>query len=124
MELRRQYLVKEIALPNWLQVVNGKILKADTPVHVRQLHAGDEQYRQSQTEALKLSDLAAHLLMSKEVKEDPEDWRRLAMALRKCGFDRAETPVCFLPLIAFLSTIGTLRSPDIRFFISFIKQFT
>ena len=93
LELRRTWIKAEKPIPQWLEVVNAKVLRPETPVHCRQLFAGDEQYRQSQTVQLKLSDLASHLLGSEEVTKDNVSWRRLGLALRKCGFERADTPV-------------------------------
>ena len=94
LELRRQYIEEEKPLPSWLVHVNAKILKPETPVHWRQMYAGDEQFRQGRAKQLQLSDLAAHLLGTDEVKKERDSVIRLAMALRKCGFDRAETEVC------------------------------
>ena len=62
LELRRQYIEEEKPLPSWLVHVNAKILKPETPVHWRQMYAGDEQFRQGRATQLQLSDLAAHLL--------------------------------------------------------------
>ena len=93
LELRRLWIKAEKPLPNWLMVVNAKVLKPETPVHNRQLFAGDEQYRQSQLEQLRFSDLATHLLSSEEVTSQTDEITRIGLALRKCGFERAETPV-------------------------------
>ena len=94
LELRRRYIEAEKPLPSWLVQVNAKVLKPETPVHWRQMFAGDEQFRQGRAKQLQLSDLAAHLLGTDEVKLEANEVKRLAMALRKCGFDRAESVVC------------------------------
>ena len=94
MKLRRRWIKAEKPLPPWLKVVNGKVLKPETPVHCRQLFAGDEQFRQSQLEQLRFSDLATHLISSTEVSSMQQDYQRLGLALRKCGFERKESTVC------------------------------
>ena len=109
MELRRLALMGNSQLPEWLQVVSATMLKPETPVHWRQTIAGDEQYRQGRAKALRLSDLAVHLLGTPEVRDCSNTMTRLLMALRKCGFDRGENVVCPSPLVRFLP--GTAWSP-------------
>lgn len=99
MELRRRYIDSNKELPEWLRTVSATVLKPETPVHWRQMIAGDEQYKQGRTVQLQMSDFAQHLLGTAEVKETANDTERLLMALRKCGFDRGDTYVCCLSLV-------------------------
>ena len=94
LELRAVFIKESRKLPRWLEVVRATMLRPDTPVHWRQMVAGDEQFKQSRAKALKVSDLATHLLGTVEVRENPNDLTRLGWALRKCGFDRETRPVC------------------------------
>ena len=94
LELRAQFILQSKKLPRWLEVVHATVLRPDTPVHWRQMMAGDEQFKQSRARSLKMSDLATHLLGTPEVRDNPSEITRLAWALRKCGFDRDTRPVC------------------------------
>ena len=42
LELRAQYVLQSKKLPRWLEVVRPTMLRPDTPVHWRQMVAGDE----------------------------------------------------------------------------------
>ena len=42
--LRKEYLVKDLPLPDWLQVVNAKVMAPNTSVNVRHLRAGDDHF--------------------------------------------------------------------------------
>ena len=94
LELRAVFIKESRKLPRWLEVVRATMLRPDTPVHWRQMAAGDEQFKQSRAKALKVSDFATHLLGTEEVRQNPNDLTRLGWALRKCGFDRETRPVC------------------------------
>ena len=67
--LREEDLAAGRALRAWQQKVRAKVLRHDTPVHLRQLAAGDSQYKQRSYEDLKLSDWG-RLLLGPEVKKE------------------------------------------------------
>ena len=93
MILRQEDLSSGKALRPWQERVRAKILRADTPQHLRQLAAGDSQFQQRVYVDLKLSDWA-RLLLGPDVKQHSDFEKRIALAIRKCGFERPETPVC------------------------------
>ena len=94
--LREEDLAAGRALRAWQQKVRAKVLRHDTPVHLRQLAAGDSQYKQRSYEDLKLSDWG-RLLLGPEVKKEGDFDKRMALAIRKCGFERPENMVCTPP---------------------------
>ena len=100
--LRSELLLKGLPMPQHLEFVRATVLLHSTPVGDRQVLAGDSQFAQSSVEPLRLSEFCA-LLLSGDVATIPEPERRLAVAIRKSGYDRTKRVVCPAPFPALLA---------------------
>jgi hypothetical protein len=95
MELREEALKNNQPLPEYLRHFRGDVLLHDTPLEVRELLAGDEQFRQSVLEPLKLSDWVHHFVHT-AVPDDVTDEAkvteyRVKAAIRKCGYTQNDS---------------------------------
>ena len=99
LELREKWIAEGHGeMPLWLRVVRADILKHKTPLPIRQMIAGDEQYRQQNVSRVKVSEFLRHLWQWKPVGRRTEMWQRIADSLVKAGWSRPDNQVCSLCL--------------------------
>ena len=96
LERRQELLAQHLDPPRWLTVVKATVLKAATPIPVREAAAGDAQYAQSGVRSLPLSGWA-ELLLGPDVQAEADQDTRLAISIRKAGLNRAMTLVWASP---------------------------
>jgi hypothetical protein len=99
LDMRDQWVAERRGdLPHWLQVVKADVLLPETPVEVRRLVAGEEQYRQQNVSRVKVSEFLRHLCQWTPVEPRVELVHRVADAVAKAGYTRLDTKVCsFFP---------------------------
>ena len=102
-------------MPQWLKVVKADVLKQKTPIAVRQLIAGDEQYRQQNVSRVKVSEFLRHLKNWTPVGKRTEMYHRIADAITKSGWSRPDTKVCQPHLRAAARTPPPRLSSRLRY---------
>ena len=81
-------------LPRWLEVVRADVLSPTTPVELRRLAAGEEQYRQQMVSRVRVSEFLRHLVNWQPAGPRVELAHRIADAVAVAGYQRLDK-VCF-----------------------------
>ena len=81
-------------LKPWHLKVRAKVLRHDTPLEVRRLAAGDNQFTQRNYNDIKISDWCKLFL---DTNNNAKMEEHLAMAVRQVGYDRPASAVCNMP---------------------------
>ena len=90
--LHRRRLAEGLESMPFLCTVDAEILKYETPVHVRQLYAGERQFQQQSVGATSWSNLLFLALPSPQ--REANDHARLVDAVARAGFERETNRVC------------------------------
>ena len=88
--MERESLIGRKELPEYLQFMRGNILKADTPLAIRQAIAGSDQNRQESSSAVRLSRFAEVYLEDRDTKAQ---FDRCCSAIARTGYPRPTTKV-------------------------------